>query len=147
MRASQRQQKRERERERKRRERKREQRRTRTTYAYVCLCSSRLVCVYICVQYIRFFAVSVSPAESLPYAVSLARPSPSICPSQIGCPFLCLSCLLSLPHSIYPSISVPPVAHITERRCICGPRTSVRLRARICARRPHGDRERGFGWI
>lgn len=81
---------------------------------------------------------------------------PSTCPSTVGSPVLSVSrsstilspLLLRLPLAVYLSRSLPfSTSRPSCGACrICGPR-SVRPRAQICARRPHDDRERGFGWI
>lgn len=87
--------------------------------------------------------------ESLPHAVSLVLPhlflSTCLSPSdRLSSPsfFLVLSSpILSFSLSLSPSIYRLFLRYFRIDGCVCS-RRSVHPRAQICARRPHGDRER-----
>lgn len=154
-------------RERERKEKEGERESTRVPYASVRSWSRRSLCVPCVLQYVFSVLVATPAPAPPPFAVSLdpprlplpcsgpGPPPPSTCPSTAGSAVLSVSrssSTLSPPSSpllaVYLSRSLPfsHVAAVVRACRVCGPR-SVRPRAQICARRPHDDRERGFGWI
>lgn len=113
---------------------------------------------YVCITYIRRLRRTngILAVRRTPSSHSSPPRTPATCPShRIGAPAAGRVSPFSLPHfspyhPLYLSVYLGPcrfTSHRAVRRCTCGPGWSVRLRPPICARRPHGDRERERFWM